>query len=89
MFEGTDRNKNISAPHGRALTLVYRGRGSGFKELLEKFKSGISHHKNLQILFTLLQKVYFLYHSALKNCRATISYSSIATNKVSGLEYNA
>lgn len=35
-------------------------RGWGFEELIEKYKSGITSHKIFQILFTLLQQVYFL-----------------------------
>ena len=58
-------------------------RGWGFEELIEKYKSGITSHKIFQILFTLLQWVYFLDDWELrKNCLTVISNSRIATNKI-------
>ena len=54
LFQGRDMNKNISAPHGGGLTPLCREKGSRFEELLERFNSGITPHKNFKILFTLL-----------------------------------
>lgn len=54
LFQGRDRNKNIIAPHDRALTVVCEERGSGFQELVEKYNSRLIPHKKFHIFFTFL-----------------------------------
>ena len=48
MFCSSTMNKKINRIHERALRIVYRDYESSFAELLDKDKSFIFHHRNIQ-----------------------------------------
>ena len=51
-------NNKVNDLHGRCLRVIYNGKISSFKELLERDGSVPIHNRNLQILATEMFKVY-------------------------------
>ena len=58
MFRSSIVNNNINHLHERCLRVLYKGKTSSFKELLEKDGSVPTHNRNLQILAIEMLKVY-------------------------------
>ena len=57
MFHTRRSNNRINRLHERSLRLTYDDYESSFQDLLVKDKSVCIHHRNLQVLATLLYKV--------------------------------
>ena len=60
MFHSRTLNNQINRLHERALRIIYSGYKSSFCELLEKDKSFLIHHKNIQ---SLAIKIYKFLHN--------------------------
>ena len=63
MFHSRTLNNKINRLHERTLRIVYSDYKSSFCELLEKDKSFLIHHKNIQSLA--IDIFYIIYHLAL------------------------